>query len=162
LRAQAFVVLPAKEPSVKIALMLIIVLAGAAMPLEAALNAKVGQGTQSPAFAALVSFAVGASVCLLLTLSGLMGRPHLAQANTMPWWVWTGGVLGALIVIVSLVAVRQIGAAVLITATVLGQVALALAMDAGGWFGVPKVPLNGWRVLGGILVCVGVVLTTRK
>jgi transporter family-2 protein len=151
-----------KEQRVKIVLLLIIVLAGAAMPLEAALNAKVGQATHSPAFAALVSFAVGVSVCLLLTVSGVMGRPQLGQAGTLPWWVWTGGALGAMIVVVSLVAVRQVGAAVLITATVLGQVVLALAMDAGGWFGVPKVPINPWRVVGGILVCVGVVLTTRK
>ncbi len=146
----------------KIVLILLIVLAGAAMPLEAALNAKVGQTMQSPAFAALVSFAVGAVVCLVLTLSGVMGRPQLAQAHALPWWAWAGGALGALIVVVSLLAVRQVGAAVLITATVLGQVVLALAMDAGGWFGVPKVPLNAWRVLGGVLVCVGVVLTTRK
>ncbi len=146
----------------KIVLLMMIVLAGAAMPTEAALNAKVGQTTHSPAFAALVSFAVGAIACLLLTVSGVMGRPQLEQAQTLPWWMWTGGALGAMIVIVSLVAVKQTGAAVLITATVLGQVVLALAMDAGGWLGVPKVPINGWRVLGGILVCVGVVLTTRK
>lgn len=146
----------------KIVLILLVVLAGAAMPLESALNAKVGQTMQSPAFAALASFAVGAAICLLLTLSGVMGRPQLGQAGTLPWWVWTGGALGAMIVVVSLVALRQVGAAVLITATVLGQVALALAMDAGGWLGVPKVPLNLWRVLGGLLVCVGVVLTTRK
>ncbi len=142
--------------------MLIIVLAGAAMPLEAALNAKVGQATHSPAFAALASFGVGTIACLLLTVSGVMGKPQLGQAGTLPWWAWAGGALGALIVVVSLVAVRQVGAAVLITATVLGQVVLALAMDAGGWLGVSKVPLNGWRVLGGILVGVGVALTTRK
>jgi len=147
---------------VKIVLMLLIVLAGAAMPLEAALNAKVGQTTQSPAFAALVSFGVGAVACLLLTLSGAMGRPQFGQAHALPWWAWTGGALGAMIVVVSLVAVRQVGAAVLITATVLGQVVLALSIDAGGWLGVSRVPLNGWRILGGILVCAGVVLTTRK
>lgn len=146
----------------KIVLILLIVIAGAAMPTEAALNARVGQTTHSPAFAALVSFLVGAVVCLLLTLSGVMGKPQLGQAGTLPWWMWTGGALGAMIVVVSLVAVKQTGAAVLITATVLGQVVLALAMDAGGWLGVPKVPLNPWRILGGLLVCVGVVLTTRK
>lgn len=146
----------------KLVLMLLIVLAGAAIPLEAALNAKAGQGVQCPAFAALVSFGVGAIVCLGLTLSGVMGRPHLAQIGSMPWWVWIGGALGALIVVVSLQAVTQVGAAVLITATVLGEVALALAMDTGGWLGCAKVPLNTWRIAGGILVCVGVVLTTRK
>lgn len=146
----------------KLVLMLLIVIAGAAMPMEAALNAKVGQTTHSPAFAALVSFVVGAIVCLLITLSGVMGKLQLGQAGTLPWWMWTGGALGAMIVIVSLVAVKQTGAAVLITATVLGQVALALAMDAGGWLGVPKTPINLWRVAGGILVCIGVVLTTRK
>lgn len=142
--------------------MLLIVVAGAAMPVEAALNAKLGQATHSPAFAALTSFAVGAIVCLGLTLSGVMGRPQFGQAGSLPWWVWTGGALGALIVVVSLVAVKQVGAAVLITATVLGQVTLALAMDHFGWLGISKVPMNGWRILGGILVCVGAALTTRK
>ena len=146
----------------KIALLLLIVVTGAAIPLEAALNAKAAHAVQCPAFAALVSFILGALVCLVLTLSGVMGRPHLAQMGTLPWWMWIGGALGALIVVVALQAVTQVGAAVLMTATVLGEVALGLTLDAGGWLGCAKVPLNAWRVAGGILVCVGVALTTRK
>lgn len=110
----------------------------------------------------LVSFAIGLAVTGLLLAAGLMGRGSLTQAGQIPWWAWLGGVLGVVIVFVSLVAVSKVGAAVLIVVTVLGQVAMSLAMDAGGWLGVPRVPLSAWRIAGALLVLVGVLLTTKK
>lgn len=38
----------------------------------------------------------------LLFLTGWLGRGQVSQAASAPWWVWTGGLLGVFIVIVSL------------------------------------------------------------
>lgn len=91
-----------------------------------------------------------------------MGRGHVAGATTVPWWAFLGGVLGFFLVIVGLTAVPKVGAEVLITVTVLGQVAMALVMDHFGWLDLPRVPINGWRIAGAVLVFVGVLMTTRK
>ena len=141
----------------------LILLIGVAMPVEAAMNARLRESLHSPTLGTLVSFAVGLAATGLLLAAGLMGRGCAgAGAGSVPWWAWLGGVLGVLIVFVSLVAVSKVGAAVLIVVTVLGQVAMSLAMDAGGWLGVPEVPLNAWRIAGALLVLVGVLLTTKK
>ena len=146
----------------KFLLIPLILLAGVAMPVEAAMNARLREALQSPTLGTLVSFAVGLTATGLLLGAGLMGRGSLAGAGGVPWWAWVGGALGVLIVFVSLVAVSKVGAAVLIVVTVLGQLAMSLAMDTGGWLGVPKVPLSAWRIAGAVLVLVGVLLTTKK
>ena len=61
-----------------------------------------------------------------------------------------------------MVGVQRVGAAVVISCAVFGQMAAALVLDSFGWLGVPRAPLNGWRILGGILVVAGVLLIQQK
>lgn len=150
------------DPRLKYLLIPLVLLSGVALPLEAAMNAKLKEGLQSPVLSAVIVSLIATSVAALVLLSGVLGRGHLSGASGVPWWAWTGGVLGFFLVIVGLTALPKIGAEVLITVTVLGQVAAALVIDHFGWLDVPKVPINGWRIAGAVLVFVGVLLTTRK
>lgn len=140
----------------------LVFLTGVALPVEAAMNAKLREGVQSPVLSAVLVSLIATSVASVVLLSGLMGRGHVSGTSTLPWWAWLGGALGFFLVIVGLTALPKIGAEVLITVTVLGEVAMALVMDHFGWLGVPKVPVNPWRIAGAVLVFVGVLMTTRK
>ena len=140
----------------------LIFLSGVALPLEAAMNAKLKAGVQSPVLSAVLVSLIATSVAALVLLSGVMGRGQISAASALPWWAWLGGVLGFFLVIVGLTALPKVGAEVLITVTVLGQVGMALAMDHYGWLDVPRVPINPWRFAGAVLVFVGVLMTTRK
>lgn len=140
----------------------LVFLSGVALPLEAAMNARLKEGVQSPVLSAVFVSLIATSVASIVLLSGLMGRGHVSGASALPWWAWLGGALGFFLVIVGLTALPKIGAEVLITVTVLGQVATALVMDHYGWLGVPRVPINPWRIAGAVLVFVGVLMTTRK
>ena len=148
--------------SLKYLLLPLIFLAGVAIPLEAAMNARLKEAVGSPALSALISFLIGTAATLLLLATGWLGRGQLTQIGSIPWWAWLGGLLGVFIVVLSLSGLPKVGAAVLIAVTVFGQVLMSLAMDNFGWLGTPKTPINAWRIAGAVLLFVGVLLTNKK
>jgi transporter family-2 protein len=85
-------------------------------------------------------------------LSGLSGfRPGYAL----------GGIGGATVVAVSLIAVRTLGAGVLTALLVAAQLGVSLLADRLGWFGLHQVGLTAGRWAGVALVVAGTVLITR-
>lgn len=140
----------------------LMVAAGLGLAVQAAANARLREGVQSPALSALLSFVIGGVVLAVLTASGVMGRGRLSGLNALPAWAWLGGVFGAIYVCAAVVTVPRIGTALVIAGAVFGQMVAALALDSFGWFGVPRIPLSPWRVVGAILLLVGVILMQRK
>jgi bacterial/archaeal transporter family-2 protein len=132
---------------------------GMLLPLQALINAALGKQTFGPVFAALMSFAVGTVV---LSMWWLASRPAFeASALTrVPWWAWTGGVIGALYVAGATLLIPRMGAAALICAVVFGQVIGSLALDH---FGVlhARAPIDPLRVVGALLVIAGALLVVR-
>lgn len=133
---------------------------GLLLPLQALINARLGQATEGALFASFVSFAIGTAV---LALALLAARTPLPGARTMaaqPAWVWTGGLIGAVYVLSATVLVPRLGAAGLICLVVTGQLIGSLLFDHFGVLG-PERPADGWRLLGAALVAVGAVLVLR-
>lgn len=133
---------------------------GVLLPLQALINARLGQVTEGALFASFVSFAVGTAV---LAAAVLLTRTPMPEARTMaalPPWIWTGGIIGALFVLVATVLVPRLGAAGLICLVVSGQLIGSLLFDHFGVLG-PVRPADAWRILGAVLVAVGAVLVLR-
>lgn len=135
------------------------VLIGMLLPLQALINAALGRQTFGPVFAALVSFGVGTIVLLVWwTLS----RPTFALAPLakVPWWAWTGGIIGAVYVASATLLIPRMGAAPLICLVVLGQLLGSLVLDH---FGVlhARQPVDASRIVGTLLVVLGVMLVVR-
>jgi bacterial/archaeal transporter family-2 protein len=137
-------------------------LAGAALPLQAGLNAQMGKSLGHPMLAALVSFSVGAVSLLLITL--LMKVPLQGFAggyrSVSPWY-WLSGTLGAFFVTTALVLSPRIGTAVTFSLTIAGQLLLSVLLDHFGLLGMHAHPVNGWRIAGVLLLITGVVLIRR-
>ena len=72
-----------------------------------------------------------------------------------------GGVGGAAIVTVSLVAVRPLGAGTLVALLVTAQLITAVVADRFGWLGLHRHAITGTRLLGIGLAVVGTILVTR-
>src|SRR5690606_24964458 len=127
------------------------------LPLQALINARLGQASAGPLFASFASFLVGT---LVLALALLATRTPLPEARTLaalPPWVWLGGAIGAAFVLCATVLVPKLGAAGLICLIVFGQLIGSLLFDHFGVLGDVR-PVDAWRVLGAVLVAVGVVL----
>lgn len=140
---------------------LLVFIAGAMVALQAPTNAMLAKAGGSAVLAALISFAVGTAALLAVWLmSG--NRPGTSAFAGLPWYAWIGGLYGAVFVAVAAYAAPKIGVASLITIGIAGQIAMALLLDHIGAMGLPRDQISIGRVLGALLVLVGVVLVRRN
>jgi transporter family-2 protein len=141
-----------------ILLLLLALAAGVLLPVQAGVNAQLRSVVGSPLTAALVSFLVGTAG--LGTAAVILRAPTALRAAwaVSPWWLWIGGLIGALYVVATIVLAPRLGAATLVAAVVAGQMMASLLLDQYGLLGFPTHPMNGIRVLGAALVIVGVIL----
>jgi transporter family-2 protein len=131
----------------KMPFVLLALVAGMSNAFQAPINAALSKYT-GIFESSCISFAVGAlSLFIVSLIVGKGAIPNLTQA---PPYLWFGGILGAVLVTSMLFTVTRIGAAVTISAVITGQMVAALVIDQIGFLGVPKNPIDLYR-LGGVL-----------
>ncbi len=136
-------------------LLAIAVAVGAAVPMQSAINAQMGSRLGHPLYGALTNTAVATLVLLALVLASRAPAPRLASAAAGPWWLWTGGLVGAAFVFGALFVAPRVGAAAFAAATVFGTIAASLLIDHFGLFGFPVRPGNLQRLAGAGCVLAG-------
>jgi len=138
--------------------MLLAVVAGFCLPTQAGINAQLNLWSQSAILTATISFAVGTIGLAVYAL--ILRTPWPAEAGIAryPWWIWSGGLLGAFLVASTVVLAPRLGAASMIALIVAGQMLSSIVLDHFGWIGYPVHPINGFRLLGVVLLLGGVVL----
>ena len=141
------------------------VVAGAAVAAQIAINAQLSVVTGGALWAANISFAVTMAAGLValavaLTFGG-MPLPDPAVWSA-PRWIWLGGLGGGTYVLLAILLTHRLGAALLAAAGILGQLGTSLLIDHYGWFGVPVQRLTAGRLLGVGLLTAGVVLIRWK
>ncbi len=151
-------------PDVRLGMLILVCIAfviGMMLPIQAGVNAQLRTGLGHPLLAALASFAVG-TVALFLVSVAARARLSATPIAAIPWWHWTGGLLGAIYIAAAVVLAPRLGAATLIAAIVAGQMITSLLLDTRGWAGFPQQPLTPARLFGGVLVIAGVLLINRR
>ena len=130
--------------------------AGISVPTQAGINAQLGLWTRSPVLAATISFAVGTLALVIYSLTTRIPLPALAGLSAHPWWIWSGGVLGAFFVTATIILVPKLGATTMVTTVLAGQMFASLLLDHFGLLGYPLHPVSLGRIAGVVLVCLGV------
>jgi len=132
---------------------------GAFMAIQPAINGQLRWRIGSPAQAAMVSTSVS-TISLLLFVLVIQRQPwpDAGAFRGAPWWIWTGGLLGAVYVAVSIILVQRLGGAVALSLVVLGQMFSALVIDHYGLLGLAQHEISPGRVLGVLMVVGGVVM----
>ena len=138
------------------------IIVGLVLPLQAGINAQLRIGIGHPVLAALVSFSVGTAALALFAIGLRAPVPVSGSLSRIPWWQWTGGLLGAGYIAAAVVLAPRLGAATLVAAVVAGQMIASLLLDHFGWVGFTQHAISGPRVLGAALVICGVVLIQRS
>jgi len=135
-------------------------LAGLALPIQFSINAQLRTVVGSPLVAATISFIVGAITLFTVSLfkAGFSFNKGIASA---PWWVWTGGVLGAFYVLATIILIPRIGAGTTVALVLAGQIVASVLIDHFGLINVPIHLLSLPRILGAILVIIGVILIQK-
>jgi transporter family-2 protein len=134
---------------------------GALLAAQAPLNSQLGRdvgGLQASVIAVCISLALLIAAALVFG-GGLGGIRHVDQ---VPWHVALGGgVIGAMYVGSIVFTVRALGVGGLTAATIGGQLALAVAIDHFGWFGVEQSSVTATRLAGVALLAAGTFLVVN-
>ncbi|MEM9586541.1 MAG: DMT family transporter [Planctomycetota bacterium] len=131
--------------------------AGMLLGAQPSINGKLSQNTTHPLQASLVSFASGtALITLLMLISGAFPFRFTQPPGQLPWWTWTGGAIGVVVVTSSLLLVPRVGALPWFAALITGQTIAAILLDHFGWLETPQVRLSPLRCLAAVLLIAGV------
>lgn len=142
-------------------LILVAFTAGMLMPVQAGVNAELRLLIGHPILTALFQFCVGITLLIAVLIVTRPALPQWGKLAAAPWWVWTGGICGAIYIISTILLAPRVGAATLISVTVTGQLLMSIVLDHFGFIGYPVHPVNPWRILGAGLLLAGVQLIRR-
>lgn len=132
-------------------------LTGALLAAQPSANGYLGRQVAEPLQASLISFASGTTIILLVLLAlGQFPPSFKNPPSTLPWWAWTGGAIGTVMVTTSLIFVPKIGSLAWFAVVMTGQVVAALMLDHFGWMGNAKQPASPLRLFGALLLIGGI------
>ncbi len=122
------------------------VFAGVAITIQSGVNSQLRLAIQHPLMAAFISFVVGTIALAILLIFSKDALPGMSQYSSISWYQYTGGLLGAFVVTVTLIAVAQIGAGNMFVLVVAGQLLTAVLMDHFGVLGMKSNPISSSEV----------------
>ena len=121
----------------------------------AQLSAIVGNPIQATTVAFFVATVALLLFCTCIGKTQLVGK---AFSREYPWWMWTGGLCGAIIVLGNAWLVGHVGVGVFSMSLLVGQLALSMLMEHFGWLGAPRKSITWPQIVGILLMLAGVSL----
>src|SRR3954470_22021635 len=101
---------PRNPPAMAFAFLVLAVVAGSALPVQAGLNARLATFVGGPIRASMISFGVRPLVPLPLSLLLTRRVVNTDRLGAVPWWAWLGGAVGAGYVASTVAAAPRLGA----------------------------------------------------
>ena len=132
--------------------------AGVSVATQQVLNGRLRTALGSPAWAGLVSYAVGLLTMIVAVIALRERVPSWKTVVDVPWWAWSGGVFGGAFILLVILLLPSLGAATLFALVIAGQVLAAVTLDHFGAFGLTPHPISTARLAGAVLLIAGVVL----
>jgi transporter family-2 protein len=135
-------------------------IAGAFLPIQAGLNARLGKVAGNPVYASFISFVIGA-VTLLLYILVTRQQVSWGALKSASLIDWSGGILGAFYVTVIILAFPRIGPALTFGLVVTGQMVISVLLDHTNTLVAQQHSFNIHRLIGVLLVIGGVILIRK-
>jgi transporter family-2 protein len=143
---------------------LLAVAAGAAIAIQASMNAKLGvllksamMGTSIAFFVSCV-FAVSAMVISAMVFSTKQ-VPQMADIKSVPVYLWfSGGALSAFGVGMFYYLIPKMGVGSMMSYALSGQILIAIVASHFGWFELPVKPITSLKLAGAFSLVAGVLL----
>jgi transporter family-2 protein len=134
---------------------------GAMTAYQPLINAKLTQHLDSPIWGSFISFAVGGIALFIIGLIVSGGKFTTIETEGLKWWMWTGGLLGAVFVTVAIYVVPYMGVAAMIAVMIAGQLVMAALLDHFGILSESANPLTWQKLTGLTLLCIGAMITLK-
>ena len=135
------------------------VMMGMCSATQTAVNGYLGTVLGSSLQAGSVNLAVGSVFLLTLSLSLPKSRRAVfSGVKPGPWWMWIGGIFGTILVVGAAMLAPILGTGTTVIGMLAGTIICGQIIEAGGLLGTPRQRLQLSRVIGLILVFVGVAM----
>ena len=136
--------------------------AGCLLGTQPSINGFLGQNVEHPVQATVISFFSGTVLVILLSLAlGLFPPKFTTAPSSLPWWSWFGGAIGVVMVTSSLFFVPRVGSLLWFAAIMTGQTGIAIVLDHFGLLGNPRSSASPLRLLGALLLVMGVLVIVQ-
>lgn len=135
---------------------------GIAMTIQTATNSQLREYLHSPIQAAFLSFLTGTILLGLFVIFQSAPKPSFNSLSLIPWHLWLGGVLGVYSISISIYAAPKLGFLSLSGLIIFGQILMSMIIDQFGLLGTEKTAVNWQRLVGGIIIFAGVILSLQR
>ena len=137
--------------------------AGAAIAIQAALNANLSHQISSALLATCIAF-ICSFVCIsIITITFTRNYPSLDTIASVPKYLWlSGGVLSAVGVSLFYFLIPKMGIAAMMSIALCGQLMTASFIGHFGFFEQPAKPFDVTKFVGLIALITGILLINRE
>ena len=135
--------------------------AGAAIAVQAGMNAQLGVLLRSPLLSAAVAFVVACVCVLIVVIITARELPSLSNVQTVPVHLWFSGAISAFGVASFYFLIPRMGVGSTMSYALTGQLLVAILASHFGWFDLPVKSINFNKCLGIFAMIMGIVLINR-
>jgi len=140
---------------------IVMILAGCGIPIMAAMNAGVGARLQNPAFATTILLSVALTVSVVMLVLST-NEVKLSIPKSIPAHYYLAGLLFLFYISTISWIAPKFGFANAITFVFIGQMISMCAIDHFGLFNATHYAFNWQRLIGLLLMIVGIFIVVRK
>ena len=133
--------------------------AGAAIAIQATMNAQLGVLLKSSMIGTSIAFLVSFIFTVSVMALSAKQYPNLTEIKSVPLYLWfTGGALSAFGVGMFYFLIPKMGVGSMMSYALSGQILITILASHLGWFDLPVKPINNFKVTGAVLLIVGILL----
>jgi transporter family-2 protein len=143
----------------KLPYLVITFLFGVVLTVHLSMNGVVGDALKNPRVGNALFWCIGAATALIWGVTGWQSASLSGLSNVNPLML-TAGAMGATLVLGIAWMIPQVGPANFFIVLLTGQVITGLILSQMGWLG-PQSSITTTKLIGALIMCVGVYLTNR-
>lgn len=133
---------------------------GIGLAMQTAINSQLRKFVLSPYIASMISFVVGAVIlAVTIVISGTPFSIPLDVFMNQPIWIWFGGLFGVIGLTTNILLFPKIGSVQASVMPILGMIVMGMLIDHFGWFNSMIQPFTSNRIIGVILLLLGIFFT---
>lgn len=133
------------------------VFAGAAITLQAGMNARLGVLFKNPLLATAIAFLLACIFTLIFMVATHRQLPIASDIKAVPTYLWFGGILSAFGVGSYYYLIPKMGVGSLMSFALSGQLILAVIAGHFGWFEQPIKPITVRTIVGLLAMVLGII-----
>jgi transporter family-2 protein len=139
----------------------VMLVVGLGIPIFAALNGGLATRLQNPMMASTIALlaAIAVIVSVLLVTEGV---PRISFDRSIPFWYFLGGIFVAIYILGMTFVAPRFGVGNAVAFVLLGQLISMALIDHFAWFGAAQQAVTPQRLLGLVLMTIGVFLAVRR